>query len=353
MQQPDTTPEPPATIAPAPVAVPVPARAPATLAEVARRAGVSTATASRVLSRSAPVSAAVAARVVDAARELTYVRRRAPRGRGTGVVAVVVFADPLRSHADPFHHRLLAGLRHAAAGLERELAVFTVPERAQRPTLLRHLCGGHVDGVLLVGAWEDAELPRLLRAAGVPVVSVGRPVRAGAAAYVDVANLSGARAAALWLCESGRRSVATIAGPPDTAVGADRLAGYRQAVAEAGPAFRPAVAYGDFSGVSGEHAMLRLLQQRPVLEAVFVASDPMAMGALRVLRRLGRRVPDQVAVIGFDDVPAAARARPRLTTVHQPVEQLGARALEMVLDGPDRTASLVLPTSLVLRDSAG
>ncbi|WP_329560361.1 LacI family DNA-binding transcriptional regulator [Kitasatospora sp. NBC_01266] len=346
MPQPDTTSEPSASTAAAP------ARVPATLAEVARRAGVSTATASRVLSRSAPVSAPVAARVVAAARELSYVRRRAPRGRDTGVVAVVVFADPLRYHADPFHLRLLTGLRQAATGLERELALFNVPERAHRPALLRHLCGGHVDGVLLVGAWEDAELPRLLRAADVPVVSVGRPVRAGTVAYVDVANLTGARLAALRLCESGRRSVATIAGPPGTAVGADRLAGYRQAVTEAGPVVRSVVAYGDFSGASGEHAMLRLLQQRPYLEAVFVASDPMAIGALRALRRLGRRVPEQVAVIGFDDVPAAALARPQLTTVHQPVEQLGARALEMLLERPDRSASLVLPTSLVLRDSA-
>ncbi|MFE9426600.1 LacI family DNA-binding transcriptional regulator [Kitasatospora sp. NPDC006697] len=327
-------------------------RGPATLAEVARHAGVSTATASRVLNRSAPVSSAVAARVEAAARELAYVRRRAPRGRDTGVVAVVVFADPLRYHADPFHLRLLAGMRQAAPGPERELAVFTVPERAHRPALVRHLCGGHVDGVLLVGAWDDPELPRLLRASGVPVVSIGRPLHPGTVAYVDADNASGAHLAALRLCGTGRRSVATIAGPPDTTVGADRLAGYRQALGEAGLTGRPAVAYGDFSGSSGEHAMLHLLQQRPDLEAVFVASDPMALGALRALRRLGRRVPEQVAVIGFDNAPAAARARPGLTTVHQPVEQIGARALEMLLDRPERSESLVLPTSLVLRESA-
>ncbi|MEU4114178.1 LacI family DNA-binding transcriptional regulator [Kitasatospora sp. NPDC028055] len=344
----------PASDLPAPAAAPATApaaAAPATLAEVARRAGVSTATASRVLNRSAPVSPPVSARVMAAARELAYVRRRAPRGRGTGVVAVVAFADPVRYHSDPFHLRLLAGLREAAAGLELEVAVFTVPGSAQRPALLRHLCGGHVDGVLLVGAWETLELPRLLRAAGVPAVSVGRPPGAGTVAYVDADNLCGARDAVLRLCASGRRSVVTIAGPPDTAVGADRLAGYRQALAQTEAAVGPEVAYGDFSGASGEHAMLRLLRRRPALDAVFAASDPMALGALRVLRRLGHRVPEQVAVIGFDDAPAAARAR--LSTVRQPVEQLGARALEMLLTRPDRSASLVLPTTLVLRDSAG
>ncbi|MEV7027211.1 LacI family DNA-binding transcriptional regulator, partial [Kitasatospora sp. NPDC093558] len=115
-----------------------------TLAEVARLAGVSTATASRVLNRSAPVSTEVAARVERAARELAYVRRRAARARETGVVAIVVFADPLQYHADAFPVRLLAGLRRSLPGAERELAVFTVPRRSRRPPLVRYLCGGHV-----------------------------------------------------------------------------------------------------------------------------------------------------------------------------------------------------------------
>ncbi|MFH9352210.1 LacI family DNA-binding transcriptional regulator [Kitasatospora sp. NPDC017646] len=321
-----------------------------TLAEVARRAGVSTATASRVLNRSARVSTEVTARVERAVHELAYVRRRAPRTRATGVVAVVVFADPLQYHADAFPVRLLAGLRRSLPGTERELAVFTVPRRSRRPPLVRYLCGGHVDGVLLVGPWGDTALARLLHAARVPVVSLGRPPEPGTVAFVDADNLTGARDAVQRLYASGRRSVATIAGPPDTAAGADRLAGYHQTVAAVAAA-RPAVAYGDFSGASGEHAMQWLLDQRPDVNAVFAASDQMAAGALRALRRRGRRVPEDVALVGFDDSPLAARCRPGLTTVRQPVEELGSRALDLLLRNPACGESLVLPTRLVVRAS--
>ncbi|MER7757550.1 LacI family DNA-binding transcriptional regulator [Kitasatospora sp. NPDC097643] len=334
------------------MSLPLPNTDPApTLAEVARRAGVSIATASRVLNRSARVSTDAAARVEQAARELAYVRRRAPSARRTGVVAVVVFADPLQYHADAFPVRLLAGLRRSLPGAERELAVFTVPRRSRRPPLVRYLCGGHVDGVLLVGPWGDTALIRLLHAAKVPVVSLGRPPEPGTVAFVDADNLAGARAAVRRLCASGRRAVATIAGPPDTAAGADRLAGYHQALAATLPAARPAVAYGDFSSASGEHAMQWLLDQRPELNAVFAASDQMAAGALRTLRRHGLRVPEDVALIGFDDAPVAARCRPGLTTVRQPVEELGARALELLLRNPAHGESIVLPTRLVVRAS--
>ncbi|MER7581193.1 LacI family DNA-binding transcriptional regulator [Kitasatospora sp. NPDC097691] len=321
-----------------------------TLAEVARRAGVSTATASRVLNRSARVSKEVAARLEHAARELAYVRRRAASARETGVVAVVVFADPLQYHADAFPERLLAGLRRSVPGAEREPAVFTVPRRSRRPPLVRYLCGGHADGVLLVGPWGDTALIRLLHAARVPVVSLGRPPEPGTVAFVDADNLVGATEAVRRLCASGRRAVATIAGPPDTAPGADRLAGYHQAMA-ARAAARPAVAFGDFSSASGEHAMQWLLDQRPEVDTVFAASDQMAAGALRTLRRHGLRVPEDVAVIGFDDAPVAARCRPGLTTVRQPVEELGSRAMELLLRNPERGESVVLPTRLVVRAS--
>ncbi|GLW56928.1 LacI family transcriptional regulator [Kitasatospora phosalacinea] len=321
-----------------------------TLAQVAARAGVSSATASRVLNRSAPVSAEIAARVERAARELSYVRRRAPAAtaRDTGAIAVVAFADVLRFHADPFPVRLLAGAQRVVP--DRELVVLTAGPGPARPSLVRYLCGGHVDGVLLVGRWGDPALPGLLQAAGVPVVSLGRPPQSQRLAHVDADNLSGARAAVNLLHRAGRRRIATIAGPPDTAAGADRLAGYRRAMADQGDPTRCAVAYGDFGSRSGEHAMLRLLDQYPDVDAVFAASDAMAMGALRALHRLGRRVPDDVAVIGFDDSPAAATARPGLTTVRQPVEDLGARAVELLQD-PVPGRAVVLPTHLVVRQS--
>jgi DNA-binding LacI/PurR family transcriptional regulator len=137
------------------------------------------------------------------------------------------------------------------------------------------------------------------------------------------------------------------------AVGTDRLAGYRDALDHAG--LTPTIAYGDFTHASGVHAMWRLLDQRPGIDAVFVASDIMAAGALHALRRAGRRVPEDVAVIGFDDLPMAQHTQPPLTTVRQPLERFGAVAADRLLaalDGTDDDIDPVLPTTLVTRESA-
>jgi DNA-binding LacI/PurR family transcriptional regulator len=129
----------------------------------------------------------------------------------------------------------------------------------------------------------------------------------------------------------------------------DRLTGYRAAIEDAGA--RPTVCRGDFTAVSGEHAMLRLLDRNPGVDAVFVASDQMALGALRALHRLGVRVPDYVAVVGFDDAALARHTVPLLTTVRQPVEDMGARSVaELLENAGDRR--VIMPTTLVLRDSA-
>jgi DNA-binding LacI/PurR family transcriptional regulator len=324
-----------------------------TLAEVARRAGVSTATASRVLNRSARVSEEALVRVQEAVRELGYVRHRAPSAtaRGTGAVAVVVFDDLMHYQADAFYSRVLQGAERALLPGGREMVVLTAARRAQRPSLVRYLCGGHVDGVLLVGMRGEDTLSALIHAAGVPVVSVGRPPEPGNLPYVDADNVGGAARAVTHLLLSGRRAVTTIAGPPDMAVGADRLRGFQAAVREAGAEGRAAVTYGDFTVVSGEHAMLRLLDRCPGLDAVFAASDLMAAGALRALHRLGVRVPADVAVIGFDDAAVARRTKPQLTTVRQPVEEMAARSVSALMDGVPE-GRVVMETRLVLRESA-
>jgi DNA-binding LacI/PurR family transcriptional regulator len=193
---------------------------------------------------------------------------------------------------------------------------------------------------------------------GIPLVLCGRPVRGGEnLSYIDADNVDGARRAVNYLLNSGRKAVATIAGPRDMAPGIDRLLGYRQAMISAGINDPGMIAYGDFGLLSGEHAMYRLIDHRPSLDAVFVASDLMAAGALRALRRLGRRVPDDVAVIGFDDSPLSLQTHPRLSTVRQPVDamaaQMASELLTIIASGPrSEPVHLVLDTELVLRDSA-
>jgi DNA-binding LacI/PurR family transcriptional regulator len=322
-----------------------------TLAAVARRAGVSTATASRVLNRSAGVSDPVLTRVERAVRELGYVRQRAPSAqRGSGAVSVVVFDDMLHYQADSFYGRLLVGAEREAVRVGRELVVSTALRRSQRDSLLRFLCGGHVDGVVMVGMRDDDGPAQLVRAAGVPVICVGRPPTADHLPYVDADNHGGAGQAVRHPVAVGRGALATIAGPRDMIVAADRLAGYQQAVADNGLAPRDAVCHGDFTTASGEHAVLRLLDRHPDTDAVFAASDLMALGALRALRRRGVRVPDDVAVVGFDDAALARHTSPALTTIRQPVEDMGALAVAGLFTGG--ASAMVLPTTLVLRESA-
>jgi DNA-binding LacI/PurR family transcriptional regulator len=174
--------------------------------------------------------------------------------------------------------------------------------------------------------------------------------------YVDADNIGGAKMAVQYLLKSGRGMVATIAGPPDMAPGADRLTGYRAAMSEVGLLDPGLIVFGDFGRVSAEHGLNRLLDQRPGIDAVFAASDLMAAGVLGALRRSGRRVPEDVAVIGFEDSPLAQHTDPKLTTVRQPVEAMGARMaselLALLSRGGQEPAQVILATELVIRDSA-
>jgi DNA-binding LacI/PurR family transcriptional regulator len=320
-----------------------------TLADVAALAGVSPATVSRVINGSARVSQRARKQVELAIDRLGYVRNRvASQGRS---IALVICEDDGRVFTDDTYARLVGGVRRAL-GDERELVVMVVGRTAHWSTVPRYLRGGGADGVLLISA-HDAPCGSL-RQAGVPVLLCGRPLGLTPLPYVGVDDRGGARAAVDYLARSGRRTIGTIAGPPDRATGIDRLDGYRAAMAEIGVATPGLIAYGDLRQASGEHAMNKLLDRRPDIDAVLAASDQMAVGALRALQRTGRRIPHDVAVVGFDDAPIAGRVRPRLTTVRRPLEELGARLarelLARIAGAPGR--NVVLDTELIIRDSA-
>ncbi|MFC4909419.1 LacI family DNA-binding transcriptional regulator [Actinomadura gamaensis] len=318
-----------------------------------RLAGVSPATASRVLTGSARVSRAARRRVEDAVEQLGYVRRNSAARPLPGAVAVVIREDGARLVGDAFHARMLWGVRRELSGVAPVLVLMTSsPDELHAAA--EYLRGGRVEGVLLVGAHEGpGEIARAV--CGAPVVLAERPPAGTALPYVGVDDRGGARDATRHLLESGRRRVATIAGPADRASGADRLDGYREAAGAAGMDTSGLVGRGDFGARSGELAMRALLARRPDADAVLAASDAMAAGALRALRRAGRRVPDDVAVVGFDDAPIARRTRPPLTTVRRPAEELGvrlARELRARMDGRTSTdRAVLLRTRLVVRAS--
>ncbi|GAA3471978.1 LacI family DNA-binding transcriptional regulator [Nonomuraea roseola] len=318
-----------------------------TLAQVAAEAGVSPATASRVLTGSVRVTTSTRRQVHDAMSRLGYVRRRAPHGvssrRTDRFLAAVVCEPAPRLFGEPFYARLLSAFEEALAEHGVPLMVMTAAH-AVPPLVAKG-----IDGVLLVGARDGHPLAVTLAASGIPVRCVGRPPDGLALPYVDLDNRDGGRQAAEHLLLSGRKAMAVIAGPPAMPGARARIEGFLTTLTSAGMTNVP-VAYGDFSHLSGAQAMRWLLRRLPHLDAVFAASDVMAVAALQVLHRAGRRVPDDVALVGFDDAPVARHVNPPLTTVRQPVEELAVVAARLLLNGQRHNP--VLPTELVVRESA-
>ncbi|GLZ79729.1 LacI family transcriptional regulator [Actinorhabdospora filicis] len=327
-----------------------------TLEQVARLAGVSRATVSRVVNGGAGVSAAVRDAVRAAVDSLGYVPNPAARSlvtRRTDSIALVVSESTAQVFGDdPFFADIVRGVSAELELSDKQLVLLTTDTAAGRDRVRRYT-SAHVDGVLLVSHHGNDPLYTALNAQGPPVVCGGRPLYAANTSYVDVDNTGGAYKAVDYLIRAGRRRIATIAGPQDMNAGVDRLTGYRAAVQKHGR--RAIVAYGDFSRDSGQAAMHALLADEPDLDAVFCGSDLMAVGALASLRAKGRRVPDDVAVIGFDDIQQARYAEPPLTTVHQPSPLLGREMVRMmtrILSGEVPVEPVTLPTQLVLRSSA-
>ncbi|GAA2418241.1 LacI family DNA-binding transcriptional regulator [Streptomyces glaucosporus] len=340
-----------------------------TLEAVAAHAGVSRATVSRVVNGGAGVRRALRERVEASVAALGYVPNSAARSlvtRRTGAVAVVIAEPETRVFSDPFFAQQLRGISRELSSCDTQLVLLLLEERADYDRVGRYLAGGHVDGALMFSLHRDDPLPSMARASGLPTVFGGRPGWPGAEddpglLYVDTDNRGGARQAVEHLLERGRRRIAVITGPLDQTSAQDRLDGYRDALgaAEADPAL---VAHGDFTAEGGERAMAELLDRSPDLDAVFAGSDLMASGALRTLRSRGRRVPEDVAVVGYDDLEPAAWAVPALTTVRQDVQDMGRmmaglllRRLGLEPDGvPSGTplAPVVTPARLVVRDSS-
>ncbi|MFI1967286.1 LacI family DNA-binding transcriptional regulator [Streptomyces pathocidini] len=349
-----------------------------TLEAVAAHAGVSRATVSRVVNGGAGVRASVRERVQEAVADLGYVPNRAARSlvtRRTGAVAVVIAEPERRVFSDPFFAQQLRGISRELAVYDTQLLLMLVEHPNDYPRIGRYLSGGHVDGALMFSLHRDDPLPAMAAEAGLPAVYGGRPGWADAERellYVDTDNRGGARLAVEHLLERGRRRIATITGPLDQTSAVDRLDGYRDALEAADPALGadPAlVAHGDFTAEGGERAMAQLLERSPGLDAVFAASDLMATGTLCALRAAGRRVPEDVALVGYDDMPPALWADPPLTTVRQDVQAMGrimaalllqclgvyheegARRRTGPVDGRAPTTPVITPARLVVRAS--
>ena len=333
-----------------------------TLEGIAKLAGVSRSTVSRVINNQPNVREPVRERVWQVIHETGYQPHAAARSlvtRSTHIVGVIIPEAVTTLFTDPFFPRLLCGITQTcnSEGYHLLLSLFNGPAGPEE-MYRRVIGGGHLDGVVVASTrFEDPLIGRLLDD-DVPFVMVGR-YPGERVRYVDVDNVAAARIAVDHLARLGHRRIGMITGPLNMCSGADRLEGYRQAMeAHRLPVDDSLIFEGDFTDASGTAAARRLLSAQ--VTAIFAASDIMALGALKVIREAGLQVPKDVALVGFDDMPIAAALQPALTTVRQPVEQLGAMAADLLLglldcppDGRPPPQELILPTKLIVRESCG
>ncbi|MGW7440518.1 LacI family DNA-binding transcriptional regulator [Streptomyces sp. NPDC054849] len=336
-----------------------------TLEEVAARAGVGRGTVSRVINGSSKVSEQAKAAVEAAVAELGYVPNRAARALAanrTDAIALVIPEPEARFFAEPYFSEVVRGVGAALAETDVQLVLTLAGSDRERRRLSQYLSGHRVDGVLLVSVHAGDPLPDLLAELGIPTVISGRRSDTETLPCVDSDNLAGAAEAVRHLLERSRRTIATITGPLDVYGAQCRLDGYRQALAAGGhPVDEQLIAVGDFTEDGGRRAMRELLERRPALDAVFAASDVMAAGARRELRAAGRRIPQDVALVGFDDSVVARHMDPPLTSVRQPIEEMGRTMAQLLLEhisgnqggaGEPGEVSVVLPNRLVVRESS-
>jgi len=327
-----------------------------TIEEVAAAAGVSRSTVSRVVNGSTAVSPAALDAVQKAIADLKYVPNRAARSlasRQTLAIGLVVPEDTTRFFGDPFFASIVSGINERLVRSDYVLNLFIASDDPGHK-MTSYMRGGNVDGAIIVSHHtSDTFVDRI--AATMPVVYGGRPVRHREGDYyVDIDNIAASRDATQYLISTGRRRIATITGPLTMASAVDRLQGYHSALRDAGLPEGMNVD-GEYTSDGGAEAMRQILAAGDPPDAVFVASDLMARGAIEVLQGAGLRVPEDVAVVGVDDSPVATSAAPALTTMRQPSFEQGQTMAGLLLDilsGQNPPHGTILEAELVVRASA-
>jgi LacI family transcriptional regulator len=331
-----------------------------TLEDVAKEAGVSRSTVSRVVNAHPNVSDDVRQRVLQVIQNTGYHPHAAARtlaSQRSWMIGLVLPRSVSTVFTDPYFPHLTQGVAQACNQHNYTLGLFLIGTREDEEEIIPRVSRrGFLDGMLVqTGQIGEQLIDRLLES-HVPVVCIGRPFQADGLSYIDVDNVNAARTAVSHLIRLGYQRIATITGPANNTTGIDRKEGYRRALIERGRSVDEAlIAEGDFSEASGYYAMQRLLPAKP--DAVFAASDIMAIGAMRAVREAGLGIPEDVAFVGFDDLPLASVSRPALTTVRQPVNQFGSSAVEILIDLIDNGISparrVIMVTELVVRGSCG
>jgi LacI family transcriptional regulator len=332
-----------------------------TLEDIAKLAGVSRSTVSRVANEQPNVRDDVRKRVLDVIQTTGYHPNAAARtlaSQHSWTIGLILPQSVSFFFTDPFYPHLTKGIAHACNQFNYTLALFLVATKDDEEKIFPRVSRkGLLDGVLVQsGHHGDQWIIGHLIDAKMPLMVIGRPFRSDNVSYIDIDNINASHNAVSHLIRSGRKRIGTITGPANSTVGIDRKAGYIKALTERNVGVNDTlIIEGDFTEMGGYHAMKQLFSAKP--DAIFAASDIMAIGAMRAAREAGLRIPDDIAFIGFDDLPIATLSDIKLTTVRQPVSQFGSKAVDILMDmienGINPPRHIILETELIIRESCG
>lgn len=334
-----------------------------TLENVADLAGVSPATVSRVLNDQSNVTESTRKKVLKAVEESGYKPHAIARSLAkneTGIIGLVIPKSVSRIFSDPYFAIFIGAVTEECHNLELELMLSLLSSPNQEEELYSDIVShGFLDGLLFASNTVDDPLVEELLRDNTPFISVGRH-KNEKVNFVDVNNYEGAKKATQYLLNLGHKSIATITGPLDQAAAIDRLNGYRDALKEKDVSVQDELIFeGDFTEESGRKGVQKLLAEFPT--AIFAASDHSAIGVVKKLREMGKRVPEDIAVIGFDNIPSSSKIEPGLTTISQPIGPLGKLAVRRLVEVTEnqntddgcgkRDVCEVLDTDLIVRGS--
>lgn len=331
-----------------------------TLEDIAKQVGVSRSTVSRVVNGSPNVRPEVRQHVLEYIQELGYQPHAAARSlasQRSGMIGLVLPQTVSSFFTDPYFPFLTQGIAYGCNNNDLTLSLFLVENKEDEKKIYPRIARrGFLDGIFVQSGHSGDTMIDFIRKSSLPVVILGRPFEPEGFNYIDVDNLNAAVTATRHLIGIGYKRIAHITGSKHSTVTIDRLTGYKKALTDAGREIDPAIiAEGDFTERSGYEAMQKLLPARP--DAVFAASDVMAVGAIRAIFEAGLRVPEDIAMVGFDDVPIANLTHVPLTTIRQPIAQMGMKAVEFLIDlianGSTPHRSVILNTELIVRESCG
>jgi LacI family transcriptional regulator len=331
---------------------------PLTLEDIAHLSGVSRSTVSRVLNTDVNVKEETRKKVQAIINSYNFQPNLAARGLATGrtnVIGVVIPASVSVIFTDPYFPLLLQGVSAVCNTREYSVMLWLAEPEYERRMISRILHNGLVDGVVIASIPMNDPMVESMIESRMPFVLVGRHPTVDVN-FLDVDNLKASQKATKHLVNLGYKRIATITGPQNQVSGYDRYQGYLNALQESGIPIKPElVAEGNYTEESGYSTMQQLIKYKP--DAVFAASDMMAFGAMQALKEANLQIPEDVALVGFDDLPAASKTVPPLTTIRQPVFQMGSKAAEFLINlidnGTNSTHEVIMGTELIVRESCG